>query len=263
MATIAAMTTTITGSLDAALQMAPLFDVLPDVYLFIKDRDSRFLHANASLLPVLGMKENADLIGKSDADFFTSDLVEQYVEEDRRVMASGRPIIDQVQIVPRTDGRIDWYITSKCPLRGEGDEIAGIAGVMRNYEQDANNREPYQEMRDVVSHILAHYHEKITTARLADRLYLSPSQFNRRFRRTFGMSPQQFVAKVRINAARQLLVSTDLSVTEIAYRTGFYDHSYFTKQFTRHMKITPLAYRKKYARGLSDSPRGMTPPPAA
>ena len=84
---------------------------------------------------------------------------------------------------------------------------------------------------------------------------LSISQLDRRFKHFFQLTPQQFLLRVRINAACQLLASTDRGILEIALRVGSYDQSCFTKQFRRQTGLTPAAYRRKYQRGQ--------PPPLA
>jgi AraC-like DNA-binding protein len=83
---------------------------------------------------------------------------------------------------------------------------------------------------------------------LARLVSLSISQLDRRFKQLFQLTPQQFLLRVRLNAACQLLTSTDQNILQIALSTGFYDQSYFTKHFRRQMGMTPSAYRRKYRR---------------
>ena len=58
------------------------------------------------------------------------------------------------------------------------------------------------------------------------------------------MSPLAYLQKLRIEAAKELLESTNLKVTEIAYRVGYQDHGYFSQLFRREMAVLPLQYRK-------------------
>ena len=106
---------------------------------------------------------------------------------------------------------------------------------------------------------MTRYEEKIDFRHLARLVPLSISQFDRRFKRLFQLTPQQFLLRVRLNAACQMLASTDRSILQIALRTGFYDQSYFTKHFRRQMGMTPTAYRRKYHRELSPPMGGPRP----
>ena len=57
------------------------------------------------------------------------------------------------------------------------------------------------------------------------------------------MSPTDYIAKVRVNAAKTLLRTTDKRIADIAAETGFFDHSHFIRTFTRHAGMTPAKYR--------------------
>jgi transcriptional regulator GlxA family with amidase domain len=72
---------------------------------------------------------------------------------------------------------------------------------------------------------------------------MSPRNFSRRFKQATGDSPSHYLQRVRIEAAKELLRSTDLSVAEVAYRVGYADLSYFSRMFSRHEGCLPHSYR--------------------
>ena len=76
-------------ALSKGLQLAPLFDQLDDVYLFVKNREGVFMRANRSFVTMMGLKEESEIIGKSDRDVFAPHLAEEYRKEDTRVMDTG------------------------------------------------------------------------------------------------------------------------------------------------------------------------------
>ena len=232
--------------LDNHLHLRQLLDCLPEVYFWAKNEQSQFVMVNRALLTMHGCRCEEEMIGKTDCDFHPRDLADQYVEEDRRVMRGGVPVVNQAWLVSDSTGALKWYICSKIPLFGDGGKVIGSAGVMRDYEKAGTVLEPYREMEKVVKYVFTKYAEKIDVRQLAATAHLSVSQFDRKFKHVFQMTPQQFVLRVRINAACRALTSTDQTVTQIAHRTGFYDQSYFTKQFRRQTGTTPVAYRNKY-----------------
>ena len=67
------------------------------------------------------------------------------------------------------------------------------------------------------------------------------------------MPPLTYLNKTRIKAAENLLLNTDISVAEIAYRTGFYDCAHFTKAFILEKGVSPLTFRKKIFSSCSNS----------
>lgn len=79
---------------------------------------------------------------------------------------------------------------------------------------------------------------------LADRLGVSPSHLSREFSRELGLSPVDYLQKLRLEKALELLGSTNLSISEIATACGFSCGNYFDKVFKRYMKISPRKFRE-------------------
>lgn len=227
-----------------------LFDYLPDTYFYAKNLRGQFVMVNKANALLFGATCPEEMIGKTDHDYSPRDMADQYVAEDRRVMQTGKPVTFQAWLIPDCRGVLKWYLSSKIPLFDRNGKVIGIAGAMRDVEKASDLLAPYREMETVVSYLLTHYAEKIDFHGLAHLATLSLSQLDRRFKRLFQLTPQQFLLRVRINAACQLLVSTDQSILQIALQTGFYDQSYFTKHFRRQTNLAPTAYRRKYGRGI-------------
>jgi PAS domain S-box-containing protein len=219
-----------------------LFDHLPAVYFFIKDADGRFIYVNEALKRVLG-RSDEQIIGCTDDDFFSSELADAYRAEDREVMSHGRTISDRVWLVPDRGGALNWYVSTKTPLKNRKGEPIGIAGAMQDIQKTGSVLGPYEEMSDVVRYVAEHYAEKITVDELAGLAHLSTSQFTRQFNRLFQMTPARYLTRIRINAACSLLTRTDLDLTSIAERCGFHDASHFVKQFKKQIGMTPGEYR--------------------
>lgn len=94
-------------------------------------------------------------------------------------------------------------------------------------------------------HIQAHLAEPIYVADLAAMVGLGRSAFSRLFKRSTGRSVPKYVNEMRIDRACQLLVETDLTVSQIAYDCGFISPAHFQRQFREHQACTPLAFRQK------------------
>ncbi len=233
--------------LNGPLDMTRLLDYLPEVYFYCKDTKSRFVTVNRAFFRNVTVDREEDVIGKTDYDFFPTDLAELYIDEDRRVMEGRVPIPNQAWIVPDRRGALRWYLSSKTPLFDPSGEVIGIAGVMRDCAEASVVFQPYQEMQQVVDHVFRGYGARLEVPQLARMAHLSISQFDRRFKQLFGQTPQQFILRVRIHAACRAITSTSRSISQIAQQAGFCDQSYFTKQFRKAMGKTPSEYRTAYA----------------
>ena len=96
-----------------------------------------------------------------------------------------------------------------------------------------------------IGYLEHHLDESVSLDTLVHLSGLSPSTLNRAFQRAVGLSPLSYHLRLRSRRAGDMLRSTDLSVTEIAYRTGFSDANYFARQFRKAMGLSPRAYRSK------------------
>ncbi|MBQ7900798.1 MAG: helix-turn-helix transcriptional regulator [Clostridia bacterium] len=89
-------------------------------------------------------------------------------------------------------------------------------------------------------------HREITLTELADKVGFNKTYFVKRFKILWGMPPMQFVNSQRLEVARRLLTTTDMSVSEIAEVAGFRTLHYFSRAFKRNTGISPTEYYKKY-----------------
>lgn len=223
-----------------------LFDYLPDVYMFVKDRRGRFVKCNAAFARLVHATCEEEVLGTRDEDFFPRHLVENYMRDDNAVMSSGTPMIDKVELVRNPDGSINWYNTSKVPVRNRAGAVIGIAGVTRDLKKMGSRNMRFLALAPVVETILSDYGQPLSVSSLAAKASLSISQFDRQFKKKFQTTPRKYIMNVRINAACELLVSTDLPISEIALETGFCDQSHFTNRFVQSKGMPPSHYRKRF-----------------
>ncbi len=222
-----------------------LYELLPDVYFFAKNRAGLFVMANRLFIEKCKAREEHEVLGKTDYDFFPKDHADCYTKDDNDVLETGKPILNKVEPAPDRDNSINWVVTSKIPIRSPVGEIIGIAGIARDLNKAVLTISPYRDMTSVLEHINTHYHEDISIRILAEMAHLSVSQFERKFKKTFQLTPVRHIIQVRIKAAKQLLVSTSKKISTIAQDTGFYDHSHFTREFIRETGFTPRDYRTR------------------
>lgn len=97
---------------------------------------------------------------------------------------------------------------------------------------------------EIVQYIHDHALEPdLELAALASRFGLGPSQLSRRFRAARDATPRSLVRAVRLQHARDLLVTTDLTVAQVARRSGYPDQFHFSRVFSRETGTSPSAYR--------------------
>jgi AraC family transcriptional regulator len=95
----------------------------------------------------------------------------------------------------------------------------------------------------VVAYLYEQYDQPITLADMADVAILSQFHFARTFREVTGVSPGRFLSAIRLQRAKGLLMTTELTVTDISYMVGYNSLGTFTSRFTRSVGVTPIQYR--------------------
>jgi AraC family L-rhamnose operon transcriptional activator RhaR/AraC family L-rhamnose operon regulatory protein RhaS len=98
---------------------------------------------------------------------------------------------------------------------------------------------------EVISYIEGNYQNRITMADLVKKASMSEITLYRMFKKTFKMSPVNYILSVRIAAACRLLSESELSISETAWRTGFSDSNYFSRVFKKFSGVSPRHYRKR------------------
>lgn len=232
--------------LEGVQSIQPLLDLLPDVAFFMKDRQGRFVMHNRRALEYCRVASEEETIGKTDHDFFPKERADAYVQGDQRVMRTGIPIINEVQAAPEEEGSDKLIVYSKIPLKDRKGNIIGLAGIHREVEGMRAAPSSYDRLSKAVQYLHANHARPVTTSQLARMVGISHSQFTRRFRKLIGTTLRQYLLRIRVHAACRLLSGTDKSITDIAMEVGFYDHSHFTRTFSRLMGLAPLAYRKRH-----------------
>lgn len=221
-----------------------LFDHLSGISFFAKDRRFRIVCASRHFIERFGLEDEAQIVGKTDFDIFPPRLAEHFRRDDEAVMTTGSPRLGIVELFFNRQGIPDWFVTNKLPVLGRNGRVIGIMGTTQSYEGRKEMIQPYLHIAPAIEFIRANFRQRIRVEQLASAVHLSPRQLHRKFIESFGLSPQAFIMKLRIQAACEALQS-GRQISETARELGFYDQSVFTHHFQKHMGITPMRYQRQ------------------
>ncbi len=116
-----------------------LIDNLPDS-IYIKDAQTRKILANPANVKRAGCKTEAEVIGKSDSDFFPPEITSGFFADDQLVLQSGESIINREEKIILPNGETHWTLTTKLPWRDASGKIIGLVGIGR----DITDRKNYE-----------------------------------------------------------------------------------------------------------------------
>ena len=230
------------AAVDLATLVA-LFDQVPDAAFFVKDHSGRYTAVNSSLVARHGLRDKSQALGRRPKDICPGDFGGIPSQQDAAVLRTGEPILDHLELHWYAPYQPGWCVTTKLPLRDAAGRIVGLIGISRDVRAPIATRQIPLTVAAALNHLEANLADAITPAGLARRAGIPPHRFARVMKRFFGLTPGQFIAKVRVTAASRLLRETDESVAAIAQRCGFYDHSAFTRAFRKLIGTTPTRFR--------------------
>lgn len=126
--------------------------------------------------------------------------------------------------------------------------IIALCRLHRKNDQAADS--PPQWIGETAEYMNTHYQQPVSVAQLARIACRSRRNFFLRFKNAVGCTPIQYLIRIRVGRAMELLLYTEMPVGDVAARCGFPDSNYFSKTFRAHTGLSPLQYRKKNRGGV-------------
>ncbi|QRR00719.1 chromate resistance protein ChrB domain-containing protein [Dyadobacter sandarakinus] len=160
------------------------------------------------------------------------------IRDDQELLAQGMVIYDALYSWAR-------HLQSDRHTQSPTEQL--LLAVLHTYMDPKNRRKPPDWVLELKSMIQDQIDANLALSltELAESVDVNPAYVSRTFARYFDdLSFGEYIRKLRIGKAVQLLESTDYTLTEIAYLTGFSDQSHFTRIFKKQMGQIPSAYRK-------------------
>lgn len=222
-----------------------LFDRSPDVAFFVKDAAGKYVAVNESLVTRHGLLSKSQVIGKSPRDICPGDFGQIPAEQDEKVLRTGRPLVDHLEMQWHRPHDPVWCLTTKLPMLDSSGAIVGLIGFSRDIRAPVEPHEIPQGFALALDEFERSLSAEVTPAWLARRSKISSQRLARLTKRLFGLTPSQLITKSRIVAASRMLRDPEQSVAEIAHASGFYDHSAFTRAFRSATGMTPSEYRSQ------------------
>jgi AraC-like DNA-binding protein len=228
----------------AAFALAGLFDEMPETQAWIKDRKRQYLWVNRAFLQNYALSSLEEVVGRTDDDLSPPHLAAHFREGDEAVLA-GRIVRNRLERIGRYDHTATWCVTTKLRVLDERGRAFGTVGMTRVLEASEIERRGDIRLGAVIA-MMTRVDRGFGNAELARAVGLSVRAFERAFTAEYGLPPQQYLKRLRLQIASRRLVATRETLAEIAAACGFADQSHFTREFRRLTGMTPGRYREAY-----------------
>lgn len=236
-----------------------LCDDLTGTMFCAKDVTGRYVVVNDAFVRRTSERSRRTVVGRTAAELFLPHLAERYDEQDREVLEVGRSLHRELELIRRPGGAPGWYLTSKEQVRDDAGVVVGLVSVSQALRAGDADPATVAALSRVAELVQTRLTDPPTVAELAAAAGCAPSTLDRRVRRVYALSPQQYVLRARLDHAAALLGGADLTLAEVAAACGFYDQASFTRTFGRFTGETPAQFRRS-ARGGPGAPVRALPP---
>jgi len=208
-----------------------MFDQQPNVFFFVKDRESRLHRRPASRCgPAWASKVKPMSLADSMKTSIPSKPPRPTEPDDALVFRTGKPLINRLEVWYDEQRTLTWFLTTKVPLRGENRQDHRPHGPHPPNE-GRSRHQPSSEVALIVSHIQQNTSRILSTAELARECGLSERTLYRKIHQALGVTPYELMLRIRIESAAEALIQTTDKVIEIAQAHAFCDQSAFTQHF--------------------------------
>ena len=237
-------------SLKVGQVVVEVFELLPDVFFWVKNRGGGFEYGSGAFLKRYGVRGNEELEGLRDVDLYPPVIASRSQMDDEEVMRSGRALKDKPELVPNVRGGVEWRMVSRIPLFDKGNELVGVAGISRlaGLSESLPGASDQRKIFAIVGYLYQNIEKDVTVVELARYGGISVSTLERLFKVGVSMTPKKFIVHVKMSLVCEHLLKGDGSIKEIGELIGYDDHANFTRAFRKLMGESPSQYRKKYRR---------------
>jgi len=220
-----------------------LFDCMTDLVFFIKNHRGEYVVVNRTTVLRCGYQEKSDLVGRKADEVYPPPLGKSYRDQDEKLLQTGVPVLNQLELQLYPGGAPGWCLTSKLPLKNADGKIVGLAGISRDLNVPYDKGDDYAQVSEAVRQIQTRFDQPLKVHKLAAMAGLSEYQFEKRIRKIFHLTAGQLIQKVRMDAAVHRLQNTDDPIVAIALDCAYADQSSFSRQFKRTVGLSPAEYR--------------------
>lgn len=120
-----------------------------------------------------------------------------------------------------------------------------LSDIIQMYRKDIHNEMKYMNISKAVTYMEQNYTKPISNKILADLCSVSQDCFIRTFKMYYDITPKKYILDLRINKAKEMLVTQPITIGEVAYALGFESPTYFTNMFKKKVGVSPSQYKNR------------------
>ena len=197
-----------------------------------------------------------DLIYKAGGDSIDFEYLTPFHDHGNSIEDKNRIYADNNQIILKIIEKMDMELNAKHIYYQQALKnylLDILLALLRHYEKktkrNGNNirkNQDIERLRSVFTYIQDNYDKRISLSQLSKIACMSPYSLCRFFKKVTGTTTSNYILRTRVDQAKHLLIESDLTITQIAFKVGIEDHSYFDRVFRRFNDMSPKIFRQKH-----------------
>ncbi len=129
----------------------------------------------------------------------------------------------------------------------------GISFIINAISKASDVENSKDNIQRAIDYIIANVSSDISAKDVADYVHFTPEYFSKLFKKETGENVKNYIRRIKIDAAKDLLGNPNIPVNMVAAELGYSNYSHFTQMFKKHENVTPTEYRRQVLERLADS----------
>lgn len=171
---------------------------------------------------------------------YSGETIENLVRSDGRIVGLFNTMLSE------RGAKTHALICASCICKVLSVLIEDHLSCRASGEKRRENKVLCKSTQKMLEFIESNLSERLKISTLATAFHMSEGRLAHVFKETSGVSPGEYIEKARLAAAMKMLRETEDGISEIVYKCGFSDHSYFSARFKKYTGLSPRDYRKKF-----------------
>jgi YesN/AraC family two-component response regulator len=121
----------------------------------------------------------------------------------------------------------------------------GISFVLNAISSASDDEGSKNNVQRAIDYIVANISKDISVKDVADYVHFTPEYFSKLFKKETGENVKNYILKIKVDAAKDLLVNPNIPINIVAAELGYSNFSHFTQMFKKHENVTPTEYRRR------------------
>ncbi|NQT50971.1 PAS domain S-box protein, partial [bacterium] len=217
-----------------SILLRSLIDNMPD-YIYVKDKESRFLVNNLAHVRILGATTQEEVLGKTDFEFFPRELAELYYADERKIIQWHQSVVSHEEPVVDRLGHERWLSTTKVPLRDAEGKLAGLVGISRDITDHKRAIEALRESEERFRSLVQTAPSAIVCLSAEYRIL----EFNPEAARIYGRRAEEVMGKsyldLFIAASDRDTVAAAIAATVDGYPVQGFENTVLAADGTEHV----------------------------